>query len=240
MGHGGQVRRPEGVHALTQTTPHEDTTAARTRDPFAMLATPLDPRRVKQRDAGGGRMVPYLEGFDLIAAANAIFGFDGWSYRIDECRPTTTAQGAPMYVATCTVEALGVRRTDVGFGIVELPRGGANKGIDTPQAHETAFKGAATDALKRALRSFGEQFGNELYDKGARDAPRETNRAAGSDSAPRNEGPGTVGDLLAWAKREHGLDRSQVFRVLNVKAPAEITDLRAAAAAIADARKGHG
>lgn len=235
---------------MTQTTPHEDTTDAPTRDTFAMLAAPLDPRRVKQRDAGGGRMVPYLEGFDLIAAANAIFGFDGWSYRIDECRPTTTAHGALMYAATCTVEALGVRRTDVGFGIVETHRRGGNEGIDTPQAHETAFKGAATDALKRALRSFGEQFGNELYDKGARDAPREAPRGRGSDSAPRNDGPEngtgangtprTVGDFLAWAKREHGLDRSQVFRILNVKAPAEITDLHAAAAAITDARKGQG
>lgn len=33
-------------------------------------------------------------------------------------------------------------------------------------AHEMAEKGAVTDALKRALRTFGEQFGNGLYGDG--------------------------------------------------------------------------
>lgn len=225
---------------MSQTTPDEVSTDPGMRDPVALLAQPLEPGRVRQREAGRGA-VPYLEAFDVINAANRIFGFDGWSYRITECRPTTTANGAPLYVATCTVEALGVTRTDVGFGIVELPRRGENSGIDTPQAHETAFKGAATDALKRALRSFGAQFGNDLYDKAdpARGASRGAPRGRGSDSAPRNEGTKTgtgkvtnVGELLAWAKAEHGMDRSAVLRVLNVSAPTEITDLRAAATAI--------
>jgi hypothetical protein len=33
-------------------------------------------------------------------------------------------------------------------------------------AHEMAEKGAVTDALKRALRTFGNQFGNGLYGDG--------------------------------------------------------------------------
>lgn len=32
-------------------------------------------------------------------------------------------------------------------------------------AHENSAKEAVTDALKRSLRSFGNQFGNSLYDK---------------------------------------------------------------------------
>ena len=35
---------------------------------------------------------------------------------------------------------------------------------DTPDAHDMAIKGAVTDALKRALRTFGPQFGNGLYE----------------------------------------------------------------------------
>lgn len=219
-------------------------------DPFAELAKPLDPTRIRQRESGRGA-VPYLEAFDVINAANRIFGFDGWSYRIGECRPTTTAQGALMYVATCTVEALGVSRTDVGFGIVEVPSRGERAGVDTPQAHETAYKGAATDALKRALRSFGPQFGNDLYDKAGDgrqqqrrggSAPREASR--GSDSGRSSEArkteptKTTVGDLLRWAHDKHKLDRSAVLRILKVNAPSEITDMRAAAEAIeAEARK---
>ena len=45
-------------------------------------------------------------------------------------------------------------RTDVGFHAVAE---------ETAEGHETAFKGAVTDALKRALRGYGDQFGNSLY-----------------------------------------------------------------------------
>ncbi len=38
-------------------------------------------------------------------------------------------------------------------------------------AHENARKGAVTDGLKRALRVFGEQFGNSLYGDGMKTLP---------------------------------------------------------------------
>jgi DNA repair and recombination protein RAD52 len=36
---------------------------------------------------------------------------------------------------------------------------------DYASAHESAGKEAVTDAMKRAFRTFGNQFGNALYDK---------------------------------------------------------------------------
>ena len=38
-------------------------------------------------------------------------------------------------------------------------------GGDNGNDHENAVKGAETDAIKRALRTFGNQFGLPLYDK---------------------------------------------------------------------------
>ena len=35
----------------------------------------------------------------------------------------------------------------------------------TADAHETAIKAAVTDGMKRALRTFGQAFGNSLYDR---------------------------------------------------------------------------
>ena len=35
------------------------------------------------------------------------------------------------------------------------------------EAHDTAIKAAVTDAMKRALRQFGDQFANALYQRGA-------------------------------------------------------------------------
>ena len=56
------------------------------------------------------------------------------------------------YSATVKVTVPGAPpRTDVGFQPVAE---------ETVEGHETAFKGAVTDALKRALRTFGAQFGN--------------------------------------------------------------------------------
>ena len=59
------------------------------------------------------------------------------------------------YSATVRVTVPGApSRTDVGFQPVS---------DDSAEGHETAYKGAVTDALKRALRSFGDRFGNGLY-----------------------------------------------------------------------------
>ena len=59
------------------------------------------------------------------------------------------------YSATVRVTVPGApSRTDVGFQPVN---------DDSAEGHETAYKGAVTDALKRALRSFGDRFGNGLY-----------------------------------------------------------------------------
>jgi DNA repair and recombination protein RAD52 len=65
-----------------------------------------------------------------------------------------------LYQAIVSVTVNGVTKTDVGTGLT------AN---DKPESHEMAIKGAATDALKRAARQFGNQFGNSLYEKDSAD-----------------------------------------------------------------------
>ena len=41
---------------------------------------------------------------------------------------------------------------------------------ESAQGHETAYKGAVTDGLKRALRTLGAQFGNDLAGDGGNGA----------------------------------------------------------------------
>jgi hypothetical protein len=59
---------------------------------------------------------------------------------------------------------------------------GAGHGIDVDlgQAHESALKEAETDAMKRALMTFGNPFGLALYDK----QQREVSSSSGESSAP--------------------------------------------------------
>lgn len=176
------------------------------------LDAPLDPSKVASRDAGRGRTVPYLEGWYVVSAANGIFGFDGWSHEVLGIEH----MGNGIYMARVRVEALGVTRLDVGTSTAS---------VDTAEAHETAIKGAATDGLKRALRTFGAQFGNELYDKGAAtpsqgaQGPQDGPRASGTTQrAPEGTEVGfaNVGRLLTWASTTHKMTKANVLDALAV------------------------
>ena len=127
------------------------------------LEKKLNPKNVKKLEHGS--KAEYIEGWHAIAEANRIFGFDGWSFNI-ELTQVDAHQGKDRYdkpqwqasyTCICTVSVDDVVRQDVGFG------SGFAKNIG--DAIEGATKEAATDALKRCLRTFGNQFGLALYDK---------------------------------------------------------------------------
>lgn len=134
---------------------------------LALLAEPLDPALISERSARDGRLLQYIEGWAAINQANRIFGYDAWGAEvvgeagyhpmslIDPATDSPLALG--MYTAAVRVTVRGCpARSDVGCAFVAH---------DTPEAHDAAYKGAVTDGLKRALRHFGEQFGNGLYDR---------------------------------------------------------------------------
>lgn len=109
----------------------------------------------------------YLEGWHVIAEANRIFGFDAWSYEVVEARCVSEAPRkigkqqkdgwGVTYTAKVRVVVQGIVREDFGAG--------HGYDVDAGLAHESAVKEAVTDALKRALRTFGNPFGLALYDK---------------------------------------------------------------------------
>ena len=156
----------------------ENTTGARprrlTRRALAQLRRPLDEALVSERTTDDGDLIRYLEGHIVIEQANRIFGHDGWGAEVVGevgYRPLKAGNSAAigLYTATVRVRVTGCPpRSDVGCAIV------AENSAD---AHTTAYKGAVTDAMKRALRHFGDQFGNALY-TGARE------RAEAEVSAP--------------------------------------------------------
>lgn len=126
------------------------------------LAKPLDARHVAQREKGGQKL-SYVEGWHVIAEANRIFGFDGWTRELvdlTENTPPTTNQKSNVVVsfrARVRVTVGGIVREGTGFG------SGIAK--DIHDAYESAIKEAETDAMKRAFMTFGNPFGLALYDK---------------------------------------------------------------------------
>jgi DNA repair and recombination protein RAD52 len=132
-----------------------------------MLDEALLRKHVSQRTGSGGKSLNYLEAHYVKRTANRIFGYDGWSYVVDDLRiagiediEKNGRKGVRVgYVAIVTVTVGEVRRGDVGYGDAVEYVGSSI----TP--HELAAKEAVSDAVKRCFASWGDQFGLVLYDK---------------------------------------------------------------------------
>ena len=133
------------------------------------LAAPLNKAHVKP--PAPGKHGDYIEGWRVIDEANRIFGFDGWTRETvcleQTCRDLVelTGKNGPYkqwrvgYMAKVRVSAGGVVREGTGCGA------GQGKPEALGDVIESAMKEAETDAMKRALMTFGNPFGLALYDK---------------------------------------------------------------------------
>jgi DNA recombination protein Rad52 len=128
------------------------------------LSAKLNGKFVKTR-IDGTRELSYLEGWHVIAEANRIFGFAGWDRETIDTRCVWDGvhQGQRKCAYTARV------RVKVRVEGAEIVRDGSGAGTGAgptqAEAHEAALKTAETDAMKRALATFGNAFGLALYDK---------------------------------------------------------------------------
>lgn len=131
-----------------------------------VLKEKLNIKHIRTRKIDNRTNVGYIEGQHAIREANRAFDFDGWSYHISDMKLVSSEvkkgkKGGDLhyisYTCKATVQVGDTTRDGYGFG----------QGIarDLGMAHESAVKEAETDALKRALKSFGDIFGLALYDK---------------------------------------------------------------------------
>jgi hypothetical protein len=158
------------------------------------LSAPLDRAKVRQREQGRSQ-VSYLEGWQVIAEANRIFGFDGWQREtvalrcVNQSERSIGRDNRPGWGVTYTAR---VRISVSTAGQPTLIREGSGAGhgidVDLGQAHESALKEAETDAMKRALMTFGNPFGLALYDK----RQREVTGAAETGERPSSRPPISV------------------------------------------------
>lgn len=193
------------------------------------LAAKLSPGHVKTRQQGGSKL-SYIEGWHVIAEANRIFGFDGWTRETLDVRCVSEKEreiGAAKhpgwgvtYICKARIIVDGVMREGCGAG----------HGIDRDlgQAHESAIKEAETDAMKRAFMTFGNPFGLALYDKQQANVGDDIPDIKPVTTVERNEFMVECREaiaqfddaetLLTWwnsgaqkkARREYQLDASQV------------------------------
>lgn len=144
----------------------------------------------------------YLEGWHVIAEANRVFGFDGWCYEAIDIRCVSEASRkigkqqkdgfGVTYIAKVRVTVAGTVREDVGAG--------HGYDVDAGLAHESAIKEAVTDALKRALRTFGNIFGLALYDKTRANVADAPSRVL--EALLANMPATSISDAKAWKDRQ--------------------------------------
>ena len=157
---------------------------------IAELSAKLDGGAVKARKVAG-RNVSYIEGWHAIAEANRIFGYDAWDREAVEIKCVSEA---PREIGDSKAPGFGVGyvcrvRITVRAGEDRIVREGCGYGSgidrDLGSAHESAIKEAETDAMKRALMTFGNPFGLALYDKTQENVERAPAQPARQATPPR-------------------------------------------------------
>ncbi|KAK7940878.1 DNA repair protein rad52 [Apiospora aurea] len=129
------------------------------------LEKQLGPEYLSARSGPSGQKVHYIAAEKCIALANEVFGFNGWSSSIQNIQvdfvdenPQTLKISLGLSVVIRVTLRDGTYHEDIGYGHIENCKGKA-------AAFEKAKKEGTTDALKRALRNFGNVLGNCIYDK---------------------------------------------------------------------------
>ncbi|MCJ1283386.1 DNA repair protein rad52 [Xylographa opegraphella] len=154
------------ANPFEETRPHiNEYTAQEVATLQSRLEKQLGPEYISSRPGAGGQKVHYLAAEKCINLANEVFGFNGWSSGIrdvtvdfiDESQSTGKITLGLSVIVRVTLRD-GTYHEDIGYGHIENCKGKA-------AAFEKAKKEGTTDALKRALRNFGNILGNCIYDK---------------------------------------------------------------------------
>ena len=166
---------------------------------LTQLTDKRDNRVVRSRP-GGGMQLSYIEGHHAIREANRIFGFGTWDRRLEELtlvhEGEREAGGGKRYTVSYIAKVqILVQVPDNKEPIVREGVGGGHGFSKNPgEAHESAAKEAETDAMKRALMTFGDPFGLALYDKDKANVEFEVY----SYPLPEPKDGGSRDDVVAW------------------------------------------
>lgn len=161
---------------------------------IANLEAKLDGSKVKTRKQAG-RDLSYVEGWFAIAEANRIFGFDAWDRQTEIARlgepESVNDKWRIRFMATVTITVragdVTVTRQGVGYG--------SGIAADQGDAYEGAIKEAETDAMKRALMTFGNPFGLALYDKTQEGVDKQQKAAPKNAGAPEEWVRKAIGEM---------------------------------------------
>ena len=165
----GDQHKPNGSATQNPFEEQKPQISNYTAQEIATLASRLNkrlgPEYISTRAGPGNTKVAYLSAHQAINLANEVFGFNGWSSSIQNIQidfvdenPTKGTISIGLSVVVRITLKDGTFHEDTGYGGIENCK-------SKIAAFEKAKKEGTTDALKRALRNFGNVLGNCVYDK---------------------------------------------------------------------------
>lgn len=135
----------------------------------------LAPDVISYRRGEGGKLLPYLEGHEVLTLLNTIFGWNRWNSKVvktdlDYATETSVGKWSVGMAVTVQLTVLwedkGLTREavhqDIGYGTMDNAPGRG-------KALEKCRKEGMTDGIKRAARQFGNATGGCLYNTEYRD-----------------------------------------------------------------------
>ena len=131
-----------------------------TKEQVNALNQPIDKEKTSWRWANRDKTFKlyYLESWHVIREANRIFEFN-WTSETLKMDLVHSDKYCVTYLARVRVIVNGIVKEGIGAGH------GRGENVPIGDKHESAAKEAESDARKRALMQFGDQFGLSLYDK---------------------------------------------------------------------------
>jgi DNA recombination protein Rad52 len=130
------------------------------------LFAPINPRRVKKLQG----KFSYLETWDVIAHLNRIFGFLGWDKEVKTAELVFESESNDRWTVCYRATVRLVVNADL-YATRKISEdcatGEASNQPKRGEAHDLALKTAVSEALKRAAKDLGNQFGLSLYDNGS-------------------------------------------------------------------------
>jgi recombination DNA repair RAD52 pathway protein len=137
------------------------------KDVTAELNKPLDNKFVASRDQNGFKL-DYVEAWYVIDRFNQVFGHGNWERETPLMNLLDSSERGGSHSVHYSAKSRITVYHDADRTKTTRREGwgyGSGYGKNVGQAHEGAIKEAESDAMKRAMMTFGYQFGLALYDK---------------------------------------------------------------------------
>lgn len=160
---------------------------------------------ISQREGPGGRMFSYIPWTETVRRLNAVFGLDGW-----DTRDLKVIYNDGVYTVSLLLSVDAEYKeidqdtgemTRTGFFGKSVP--GVGSAVARNQGDDNASKAALSDAISRAAKLLGDQFGFFLYEEkgNTQNAPRQQTQSRPTSASSSDRRP---------SEKQHAILKNQL------------------------------